>query len=134
MNNSSKRLLIHFAIALALAIAIFCLVFFLRGYYTLSGASDACFAAGAGLALVPFLILIYRTGLFDIANYGFLTWLNSFKANSPKPYESAGAYSEKKKYLRSQSHPLLWPYIVIGVLSLALALIFLLVWLNASKA
>jgi hypothetical protein len=131
MKNSLKRILVHSVIALVLAIAIFCLIFFLRGYYTFSGASDACFGAGAILALVPFLILIYRTGLFDVANYGFITWFNSFKANSPKPYESAGAYSEKKKELRSKNRPMVWPYIVVGLLFLVLALIFLLVWMKA---
>jgi len=125
MNEHAKTLLWGWSSSLVLSIVLFCVIFFSVGRLDFRGASDACFASGAVLLFAPALILIARTGVFDILFYSFYRLAESFKAGNEKRYDTAYDYKEHRKQKRSCSKPFLFPFFICGALLLFLALLFL---------
>jgi hypothetical protein len=127
MDDHAKKILLAWVIPpFVIGLVLFLILYFKGANWT--NASDACFLLGAFFFAFPLLILVYRSGLFDTANYGFITFFSSFRPNSPKPYESAYAYREIKAQKRSQSKPFLLSYFAYGSLMFLLAVAFLIVF------
>jgi hypothetical protein len=123
MSERSLKILIHWLICLFSSGLVLFLLLYFKGM-SWGSASDACFLLGVFFFAWPILALLYRSGIFDTANYGILTFFSSFRPNSPKLYENAYVYREKKKADRSLSKPVLVPYFVFGSLMVVLAAIF----------
>jgi hypothetical protein len=128
MSKETKRIIIDLSVSFLIGAIVFALVFFLRHLYDYGGASDACFAAGASLLFVTLLIIIERTGVFDVAFYGFYRLAESFRPDGKKKYDSAYEFKEMKRESRDRSRPLFWPPLSVGGLFMVLALVFLLIY------
>jgi hypothetical protein len=124
MGERSRKILIHWLVCLFISGLVLSLLLYFKGA-TWTTASDSCFFLGVFFLAWPVLVLLYRSGIFDTANYGLLTFFSSFRPNSPKPYENAYVYREKKKSDRSANKPILVPCFVFGSLMMVLATIFL---------
>jgi hypothetical protein len=128
MDRRIKEILINFLVAFLLGAGVFCLIYFLRRLFDFGGASDACFGAGASLLGITLLIIIGRTGVFDVLFYGFFRFGESFRPDNKKKYDTAYDFKEKKRQDRARSRPLFWPYLGLGGLYLVLAFVFLMVY------
>jgi flagellar basal body-associated protein FliL len=125
MDDRKKQILIHWLLAVFLAVAVFCLVFFWRSRFDFAGVSDACFFAFCLLFAGPLLMLIHRFGVFDVFEYSFVTFVDSFRRGSPKRYADAYSYQQTKKEERQKRKPFVLPYFAVGTVMFSLAIAFL---------
>lgn len=103
--------------------AVFCLVFFLRPPYTLKGASDACFIAGAlGFAGIGMTFAI-RSGSFDVLNYGVYRLFESFRLDNKKRWDTAGDYKLAMDAKRHKNKALYWPALIVSGVYLTIAFV-----------
>lgn len=125
MDEHAKTLWWGWGSGFVLSCGLFCAIFFPLGHYSFRGASDALFASGMILLFAPALVLIARTGVFDVLAYSFYRLVESFKAGGEKRYDTAYDYKESRKQKRSLSRPFLLPYFICGAILLLAALVFL---------
>ncbi len=113
-----KSILASFIVYPLLAIGAFCLFFFVRKNYALSGWIDPLFFAGAIVLGGGLLSLLARFGAFDTVTYGFRSifkHMNSNYTNAQDPYPDYYAYTESKKENRKQNKIFPWPWLVLGI-------------------
>lgn len=128
MVTSSKKVLINWIVAPSLAAAGFCVIYFSRGDYSWRGVSDAFFVFGVFELLIPVLILLGRTGIFDIFSYSFIRLGESFRHEQTKRWDTAYDYKEYKKDERGKKKPYLLPFLTMGGVLIFLAFIALIVF------
>ena len=113
-----KSILASLIVYPLLAIGAFCLFFFIRKNYALSGWIDPLFFAGAFVLGGGLLSLLARFGAFDTVVYGFRSifkHMNPNYTNAQDPYPDYYAYSESKKEKRKQNKIFPWPWLVLGI-------------------
>jgi hypothetical protein len=127
MNPPSKKVVLTWTLPLpVIALALFFYLFF-KGH-SWGDASDICFILSVCSLAVPVLILVFRSGIFDTANYGFITFFASWTRNAKKPYADAYTYRQIKADKRSHSKPFLLPFFIYGFVLLLSATAFLIVF------
>ena len=94
--QSGRSRLVGWIFAVVLSAGIFCLVFFLEKKWSLTGYADALFLASAPMILIPVLVYIGRTGVFDTMRYSFLRLFESFKPGNEKQFDTAYDYHEQR--------------------------------------
>lgn len=127
MDYWKKRMIAGWVIAALSAIATFCLVFFLRKIYTITGACDAFFFAGViDIAILLFMI-IERSGAFDVFNFQFYRFFESFRPDGLKKWDTAYDYKEERAGKRKRTKLFYLPYLVIGGVFLLVSIVLLIV-------
>lgn len=126
MQDSGKNLWISWIIAIVMFLLCFLLVLCLRRDYSYQGYSDAFFFSG--VVEIAFLVLTYveRFGTFDAIHYGLYRLFESFRPGPMgKRWDTFNDYSNERKIKRKSNRVLVWPYLVLGLMSLVFALGFL---------
>lgn len=129
METWKKRLL-NWAIAAAIAIGMFCLIFFISANYSLIGWMNALMFAGIVTLGAIGLLYVYRWGAFDMIVYGIgdVFWHMNPSKDKIAKYDDYGDYREKKKEARERNKVFFWPYLIIGAscfaASIALRIVF----------
>lgn len=119
-NDLVKKFIISTLIAIILAVS-FILPMSLCTNFGLSN----CFVIVAVFYLGGTgLYLVTRAGTFDVFRYQFINWLSSFRKGSKKRYEDAYTYKEHLSEVREDNRKLWIPFVVIGIISLILSIIF----------
>lgn len=115
LPSTQKKLTLWLVVSI-LGLTIFFLLFYLspNSDHSFTGASDAFFFVGAFEALVPVLILIGRTGLFDVFGYANRRFIESFRSSMEKRWDTVYDYKEYKKGERERHRPYLLPFFVCG--------------------
>jgi len=86
--------------------------------------SDCFLIPGAVYLGAAGLVFVHRAGTFDTFEYQFQNFLRSFQKDYRKSYETANEYHlAMKEKRKSHSFPYV-PYLVLGGINLALALVF----------
>ena len=139
MRFDWRKALVSGGIALALFLALFLAVYLGQGltragqgegpayegwWHAYDILSNACFAGGAALLGFPALLWVARTGTFDVFSYSFYRLAESFRKSGEKRYDTAADYHFEKMERRARNKPVLWPYFALGLLALALAIVF----------
>jgi hypothetical protein len=124
MSQQSRDNLISLAVALVVAIAVFCLAFFVGGKYNYTGWSNGFFVSGASLVCLALLRLATRFGTFDVLAYSFYRLFESFKPDGKKRYDTAYDYQEAQKTKRKERPVSYWPFFAVGGVLLLLGLLF----------
>lgn len=109
---------------IALAIGLFCLVYipnWQRGFRALS---DGFLVPGAILLSIAGFIYIGRSGTFDVTGYSFMRLGESLRREPRKTFKDAYDYAAFKNEQRNKNKPYYWPYLVLGGLGVALAILF----------
>ena len=109
-----------------LAASTFCLVFFLRGNFSIAGYVDPLFFSGIVVLGVGLLGLLGHFGAFDFLVYGFRSifkHMNLNYSNAMDEYPDYYAYVEGMKKKRTGNFPFIWPWFVLSVLLLAASFI-----------
>ena len=122
-----KRYLIPTIVCIALSALVFCLMFFLRDNAdAYAKASDGFFVAGACILAYFLMTLVVRSGTFDVFGYSFQRFFEAYRHKGmEKRYEDAGDYHVQKVEKR-RTNKLVWvPYLVVGLIDIALAIGFL---------
>lgn len=127
MDNWKKARLIGWLIASSVAILVFCLVLFLRKIYTLTGFCDAFFFAAAMEFALLLIYWIERTGVFDVFNFQFYRFFESFRPDGLKKWDTAYDYKQEKEGKRKITRLYFWPYLIIGGVFLLVAIILLVI-------
>ena len=103
-------------------------IFFLCYYFThestYSTISTAFFIPSAILICIGFFSLINHFGGRDFVGYASATTIQFLKRNPEKPFEDLVAYKEYKNGQREFEGPVYLPYFIFGVIYLAVAIIF----------
>ncbi len=109
-----------------LAAGCFCLFFFLRGNYQLSGYIDPLFFGGIMTLGIGLLTLLNHFGAFDFLVYGFRSIVKHFNpnyTNSQDEYPDYYSYANGKKQKRSVNFPFFWPWLIISLTMLTASFI-----------
>lgn len=114
MDYYKKVRLTSWLVASLVAIAVFCLTFFLRALYTLTGACDACFFASVAVFAVLLIYIVERSGTFDVFNYQFLRFFESFRPDGIKKWDTAYDYKLDKEKKRKTTKVFFLPYLIVG--------------------
>lgn len=140
MENKLKKNLkfysIATAIALAFAIGLFCLFFFVRGKthgYGLINWQDSLMLTGVVVACFGGLMFVANEGFFDFAAYGFKQLGGAMFGRKPHEYHDYPGYAQEKKAKRKSSPKAYIPVLLLGVAILVAALIVYFAYLSASK-
>lgn len=72
--------------------------------------------------------LINHLGGWDFVSYASLTTAQFLRKNPEKPFEDLVAYKEYKNEKREFEGPIYLPYLIFGVIFIALAVIFYLLY------
>ncbi|MDY2913607.1 MAG: DUF3899 domain-containing protein [Candidatus Enteromonas sp.] len=123
MKPKTVAILRHSVISVGISAILFCLVYFLRGLYTLAGLSDALLLPGAVCLGIAGLALVGRRGTFDVLGYGVKRLIEQFTHNKDTHYENAGDYSLQLREKRQNKPFPYWVYLVMGGLQLASAIV-----------
>ena len=102
-----------------IAIVSFCLFFFVKGNYNLSGWIDPLFFSGIMVIGCGLLTLLGYFGAFDFAFYGFRSIFKHMKpgySNSQDEYPDYYEYAEAKKKKRNESGTFVWGWLIIGII------------------
>lgn len=128
MSDRAKDILITLAVSLGMGILIFCLIFFLRGIYTLFGWSDALTFSGVFIILSGALTALGRLGAYDMFVYGFM---DIFRHMNPKPapkkYQDFVDYKEQMKEKRAKKSKAYLLFFAVGGVILTVGLVLRLV-------
>ena len=108
--------------------AIFFLCYFFTNERTYSTISTGFFVPGAVLLAVGVFSLINHLGGWDFVSYASLTTAQFLRKNPEKPFEDLVAYKEYKNEKREFEGPIYLPYLIFGVIFIALAVIFYLLY------
>ena len=126
----AKKIILS-AIAAALAVGGFCLIFFLRQDFSFRGASDASFVIGAVYAVALLYVVIRRLGTFDIVEYAFYRLGESFTRRSEKRYPTAYDFSVNRQEKRQKKRLFFWPILIIAAVMLIAGLVCALIFNNS---
>jgi len=77
------------------------------------------------------LLVIGRSGLFDVVNYGFFRLGESFKKDNTKAFADAYEYSSYRRQQRDKSRIYFLPFLCAGTLFILLGFIFMMIGLSA---
>lgn len=120
ITSETKRKIITWTV-LSLLSALSILLCYFLGHWNLS---DCFLVPGVGYLALAGMIFVSRRGVFDIFNYQFRNFVDSFRKGSPKRYENAGDYKiEKKRYRDGNPFDYL-PYLLLGSIYLILCIVF----------
>ncbi|MGN1262149.1 MAG: DUF3899 domain-containing protein [Candidatus Enteromonas sp.] len=121
-----KNIIVSLIVYPIIAIGTFCLCFFVRGNYALTGWADALFFSGVFVALAGLLTILSFFGAFDFMIYGFRSvfkHMNRNYTNSQDKYPDYYAYSEGKKAKRKKEGIFIWIWLILALLLIAAGLI-----------
>ncbi|MCR4562698.1 MAG: DUF3899 domain-containing protein [Bacilli bacterium] len=133
MTDRKISILISFGASLAIAAIAVLLYFFLMPDKNLSTLSNAFLIPGAALVGIGGLMLIWRTGVFDVFAYSFYRLGESFKAGNQKRYDTAYDFQQAKKEKRKKKPMYVWPVLIVGAVCLLVCVILALVAFNQMK-
>jgi uncharacterized membrane protein YbhN (UPF0104 family) len=132
MDHRNKQKAITWLVSVVIFLTFFCLVFFLQVDYSKPFYADiysnSFLVSGVVSLTIPLFILIERAGTFDVFNYSFYRWFESFRADQKKRFDSAYDYQSYHEGQRRLSKPFLLPFWVSAGVGLILALVCLLVF------
>ena len=97
-----KSYIVTFFVSLGLGIGIFCLYFFLNGYYVLTALNGVSIAA-ISLVGMAALLWVHSQGAFDTFAYGFKQMFTSFFAKNANKYNDMYSYKQAKIEKREHS-------------------------------
>ncbi len=127
MDAWKKTRIIGWSVASSVAILAFCLVFFLRKIYTITGVCDALFFVVAIEFAILFFCWIERSGTFDVFNFQFYRFFESFRPDGLKKWDTAYDYKKEKEEKRKRTSFYFWPYLMIGGIFLIAAVVLLII-------
>lgn len=97
-----KAYIYAFIISFLIGVGIFCLYFFLNGYYVIEALNGVSIAAVALVASAG-LVFVHSQGAFDTIAYGFKQMFTSFVARKPNKYNDMYSYKQAKTEKREHS-------------------------------
>lgn len=118
-----KTYIFTFVISFLVGIAVFCLYFFLNGYFVISALNGVSIAAVVLVALGG-LMWVQSQGAFDTISYGFRQMFSSFFSKTPNKYNDMYSYKQAKIEKRDSS-PKTFFAILFAAAVFALAIIAL---------
>ena len=127
MDAWKKRRIVGWLVAVGVAVLVFCLVFFLRKIYTITGVCDALFCAASIDIAILLFVWIERSGAFDVFNFQFYRFFESFRPDGIKRWDTAYEYKIEKEEKRRRSGPYYWPYLIISSIFLVAAIVLLVI-------
>ena len=77
------------------------------------------------------LLLVGRSGTFDVVNYGFFRLGESFRKEKTKAFADAYEYSNHRREQRDKTPIYFLPFILVGALFVMLGLLFMMIGINA---
>lgn len=137
MTLKEKLLLIHSIVAGLLSLVIFLLVFFLLNPQAMvyQRLSDAFFFSGGITLGFATLFWIAHSGTFDVLAYGFSTFMKGLSpTHFEKRYNDFYDYQQQKKEKRKESYFSFYPYLILGSVLIVLAIVFMILNLQAIAA
>lgn len=123
VHHSKKQMIITWSIASVIALAMSLSIFFTRAHYNLAALIDASFIPGAFLLGVALLVLIARTGTYDLAAYSFIALGQRFRPRELRQYSDAYDYKVKADERRSKQGVYVLPFFIWSGALLLTALI-----------
>ncbi len=120
-------MIIGWIVASVCPVATFCLVFFLRKIYTITGCCDAFFFASVIDFAILLFIIIERSGSFDVFNFQFYRFFESFRPDGLKKWDTAYDYKKEKEEKRKRTRFYYLPYLIIGGAFLLIATTLLII-------
>ena len=121
-----KNIIVSLVVYPVIAIGTFCLCFFVRGNYEITGWADALFFSGAFVLLAGILTILSFFGAFDFLVYGFRSvfkHMNRNYTNSQDKYPDYYASSEGKKAKRKEEGTFIWVWLSLSIILIVLGLI-----------
>lgn len=115
-----KHLLIVSAIALIAPLIFIFPMFFCTsfGLSNIFAVIATIYLGGCGLYAIT------RAGTFDVFRYQFINWMSSFRKEGNLRYKDAYTYQEKMRESREKTRKFWIPFVVIGLISAILSLVF----------
>lgn len=131
IQHTKKSMILVWSFASAIALAMGLSIYFVQGTYDLRALINATFIPGATLLGLAGLILISRTGNFDIMAYSFVAMGQRFRPREMRQYEDAVDYKAKAEERRSKKGGYILPYLIWGGALLITALIANIVFMTS---
>ena len=97
-----KSYIVTFFVSLILGVGIFCLYFFLNGYFVLSALNGVSIAAVSIVGMAG-LVCVQSQGAFDTFAYGFKQMFSSFFSKNANKYNDMYSYKQIKAEKREHS-------------------------------
>ena len=97
-----KTYIVTFIVSIVFGIGVFCLYFFLNGYYVLTALNGVSIAAVALVGMAG-LAWVNSQGAFDTLAYGFKQMFTSFFSRKPNKYNDMYSYKQAKIEKRESS-------------------------------
>lgn len=97
-----KAYIVTFFISFFIGVGIFCIYFFLNGYYILSALNGVSISAFSLLGIAGLMWVQYE-GMFDIFAYGFKQMFTSFFSKTANKYNDMHSYKQSKIEKRERS-------------------------------
>lgn len=97
-----KSYIVTFFVSIVLGVGIFCLYFFLNGYFVLSALNGVSIATVAIVGMAG-LVWVHSQGAFDTFAYGFKQVFSSFFSKNPNKYNDMYSYKQIKAEKREHS-------------------------------
>lgn len=131
LTMSKNQKVLMWVILSLVAIGLWCLFYFVRGFYSLIGAMDACTFSGIVVLFSYLLVVVYRLGAFDMIVFGFKDLFYHANRSQTKiaKYDDYGDYREKKKEARRRSKPYFYPFLGIGAALIVISIIIRIIML-----
>jgi hypothetical protein len=86
--------------------------------------SNSCLIPGITYLGIACFSFIHRKGIFDIFEYQFTNWGNSFRKGSPKKYDTASDYHLAMDERRSEHMFPYLPFLAVGAVYVILSILF----------
>ena len=97
-----KSYIVTFFVSLILGVGIFCLYFFLNGYFVLSALNGVSIATVSIVGMAG-LVWVHSQGVFDTFAYGFKQMFSSFFSKNANKYNDMYSYKQIKAEKREHS-------------------------------
>lgn len=118
-----KSYIVTFFVSLILGVGIFCLYFFLNGYFVLSALNGVSIAAVSIVGMAG-LVWVHSQGAFDTFAYGFKQMFSSFFSKNANKYNDMYSYKQIKAEKREHS-PRIYFAMLFAAIVFVLAIIAL---------
>ena len=112
----------RYSLALLLSLSIFLGIFFTSDK-SLTSICDACFVPGVVMLAIAFFSILNLFGTFDLAEYGTISIVQSFKKDDIIQYKDLIDYKEKKSIKREKNRFIFLPYLIFGIIWIIISIV-----------
>ena len=120
--NPIFSIVFRYSFAFLLGLSVFLAMFFTSDR-SLLASCNACFIPGVVLVGIGFFSILNLLGFFDLAEYGTVSIVQSFKRDSVREYKDLVDYKEKKTIKRKKRRLVFLPYMIFGLIWIVASII-----------